>query len=259
MKKKLTVVFLFLVIVSGLTAQTIPALTGPVVDKAGILSRSEIDGISREILELEAATSAQVAVLTVPDLQGYSIEQFSLKAAETWKLGQADRDNGILVLMALEEKKVRIEVGYGLEGNMTDAKSGFIIRERILPEFRNGNFGKGLYEGVVSISGVITATADISQEELDKYKKSESSGGSTIPFNILIFFLIFFFSLLRRAGGRGRRGGGLASALFWGSVLGSSSRSGSSSRGGFSGGGFSGGGFSGGGGSFGGGGSSGGW
>jgi len=255
MKNRRIVLFFLVLAVFSLEAQSIPSLKGPVVDQAGILSSREMNEISGFILQLEASSSAQVAVLTVPDLQGYSIEEFSLKAAETWKLGQADRDNGVLVLMAVEEKKVRIEVGYGLEGDLTDAKSGFIIRERILPQFRKGNFGQGLYEGVASIAGVITSTADITSEELEKYKKTESGSGSGIPFNFLIFILIYFFSVLRRLGRRGGyRRGGLGRALFWGSVLGSSR-----GRSSHSGGGFSSGGFSGGGGSFGGGGSSGGW
>jgi len=258
MKRKLSLIItgvLLLFLSLPLTAQNIPAMTGPVTDRAGVLSSSQEAEISRMILQLEAATSAQVAVLTVPDLQGYALEDFSYKTAKAWKLGQADRDNGVLVLMALAEKKVRIEVGYGLEGSLTDAKSGYIIRERILPAFRQGDYGQGLSLAVSSIAGVITAESDITEEQLAAYRKESSSGGSTIPFNLLFFLIILLFSFLRGLGGRGRRGG-LARALFWGSVLGSSGRGRS---GGFGGGGFSGGGFSGGGGSFGGGGASGGW
>ena len=159
--------------------------------------------------------------------------------------------------MAIEEKKVRIEVGYGLEGDITDIKSGYIIRNIIIPQFRKGNFGKGLYEGTAVISGIIAKTSDISEEELSKYtnNRGRNSSGGGISINFIVFIIIFIFSSIFRGRRRGR--GGLFNALFLGSMLsGSRHRSG----GGFSsGGGFGGGGFSGGGGGFGGGGASGGW
>jgi uncharacterized protein len=245
----------------NLSALNIPELTGPVVDKAGVLSASDERTIEELLLELEAATSAQAVVLTVPDLEGGSIEEYSLRVAEEWRLGQADRDNGVLILLALKEKKVRIEVGYGLEGDLTDAKSGYIIREVMLPAFRNGSYAQGLYDGAAAVTGVIMKTSDISEEELARYRKetsgSSASGGS-IPFNLIVFFIIIIISSLGRTGRRGRRRGGILPWLFLGSMLGSSHR-GTRGGGGFSGGGFGGGGFSGGGGGFGGGGASGGW
>ncbi len=245
---------------------SIPKLDGPVVDDAGVLSRSQKTEIEKIIVDLESSTSAQVALLTVKSLEGTSIEEYSLKVAETWKLGQADRDNGLLILLSTGEKKVRIEVGYGLEGVMTDAKSGYIIREVMLPYFRNGDYAGGLYAAVTRVSGVITQTSDISEEELAKYRKTQSSSSSSgggIPFGFIVFIIFIILSSIGRGGRGGRRGrrGSLWSALFWGSMLGSSGRS---HRGGFGGssgfgggGGF--GGFSGGGGGFGGGGASGGW
>ena len=133
---------------------------------------------------------------------------------------------------------------------MTDVKSGYIIRNIIIPEFRSGNFGTGLYNGISAISGIITDTADISDSELRQYEKQDkgsSRGG--ISFNFIIFIIIFLVSSLSR--GRRRGHGGIFNAILWGSILGGSRRRG--------GGGFGGGGFSGGSGGFGGGGASGGW
>jgi uncharacterized protein len=257
MKKNIVILFLTLILSVSVYSQKIPELKGYVNDYASVLSSSEEREISALLSNLEKSTSAQVALLTVQNLQGYPLESFSLKAAEEWALGQEDRDNGILVLLAMEEKKVRIEVGYGLEGSVTDIKSGYIIRNIILPEFRKGQFGAGLYKGVEAINGIVTNTSDISEEELRAYDKEPVSTGSRgVPLNLIIFVIIFLFSRLAR----GRRRGGLFNALFLGSMLGSShSRRSSGFGGGFSSGGFGGGGFSGGGGGFGGGGASGGW
>ncbi len=237
----------------------IPELRGPVVDTAGVFSSSDRQKVERALLDLERKTSAQLAILTVPDMGGLSIEDFSMRAAEKWRLGQKDRDNGVLILLALAEKKVRIEVGYGLEESLTDAKSGYIIRSVMLPYFREGRFAQGLYSGAEAVAGVISGSSDISPQELARYEKKSgrsSSGSGSFTFLVILFF-VFLMNVSRMAGGR--RGGGLLAGLLLGSLL---SRGGGGRRGGFggfsAGGGF-GGGFSGGGGGFGGGGASGGW
>ena len=255
MKKSVILIFLITILSVSLSAQKIPDLKGYVNDYAGVLSSSEESQMVQMLSSLERSTSAQIAVLTVQDLQGYNVESFSLKTAEEWSLGQKDRDNGILVLLAMNEKEVRIEVGYGLEGEITDIKSGYIIRNIILPEFRKGNFGKGLYDGISAINGIITETSDISESELKTYvNEPEKRNAIGIPLNMIIFIIIFIFSSLLRGRRRGR--GGFFNAILLGSILGGSNRRGG---GGFGGGGFGGGGFSGGGGGFGGGGASGGW
>ncbi len=241
----------------------IPELNSPVVDKADIFSSSEKQQMVQALLELEKRTSAQLALLTVPDMDGLTIEDFSMRAAEKWRLGQKDRDNGVLIVLAMEEKKVRIEVGYGLEGSLTDAKSGYIIRNVMLPYFRKGNFAQGLYRGTEAVAGIITGSSDISPQELARYQKKaghSSSGGGGFTFFVVLLFMIFM-NLGRMAGGRRR--GGLLTGLFLGSLMSRGGRYSSRGFGGFSSGGFGsggfGGGFSGGGGGFGGGGASGGW
>jgi len=255
-RAKYIFIILLLIAGTGLSALDVPKLKGYVNDYAGILSSSEEQQISQLFSNMQKTTSAQGALLIIPTLDGETIESFSLKVAEKWKLGQAKEDNGLLILLAMNEKKVRIEVGYGLEGLMTDAKSGYIIRKFIIPEFKKGNFAKGLYQGAAAVSAVIGSTSDITEEiaSSNSQKKSTSAG---IPFNFVFFIIIILLSSLARGG---RRRGGFFQALFLGSILGSASRRNSSFGGSsFGGGGFGGGGFSGGGGGFGGGGASGGW
>lgn len=258
MKKLIYVLSIIIFAYAGgfLTAVEVPPLKGYVNDYAGILSSSEEQQIAQILSNMDSTTSAQGALLIINSLEGESIESFSIRAADEWKLGQADLDNGLLIVLAMEEKKIRIEVGYGLEGEMTDAKSGYIIREIIIPEFKKGNFANGLYQGTAAVSGVITSTADISAGKISSASRTRRSSRSAIPINFIIFIVIFFISSMSR---RGRRGGGLFQAMFLGSMLGSvSRRHGGFGGGSFGGGGF-GGGFSGGGGGFGGGGASGGW
>ena len=259
------ILFSFFVVSLPLAALDVPKLKGQVNDYANVLSSSEERQIEEVLAGLEQSTSAQAAVLTIPSLEGDALESFSIRTVDEWTLGQAGEDNGVLILLALAEKKVRIEVGYGLEGSLTDAKSGYIIREIMVPYFQKGDYAGGLYASAKAVSGVITADADISSEQIAGTSGSSSrSRRGVLPFNFLFGVMFVIFALLRGFGRAfGRRSyrrtggmGGLGSALFWGSVLGSASRR-NNRRGGFGGGGF--GGFSGGGGGFGGGGASGGW
>ncbi len=246
----ITFVF-FLVTEAALSALTVPQLKGYVNDYAGLLSPSEEQQISQLFSNINQKTSDQGALLIIPALNGESIESFSMKVAEKWKLGTAGKDNGFLILLAMKEKKVRIEVGYGLEELMTDAKSGYIIREIIIPEFKKGNFANGLYNGVAAVGTVLGVSTGFTEEVTSPVSKKNNTS-SVIPFNFIVFIFFILMSSLAR---RGRRRGGFLHALFLGSMLGSASRRNSS----FGGSSFGGGGFSGGGGSFGGGGASGGW
>ncbi|MDA3938991.1 MAG: TPM domain-containing protein [Spirochaetia bacterium] len=252
----LFITFLFIT-AANLVSLEVPALKGYVNDYANILSSSEEQQIAQILANMEKTTTAQGALLIIPTLDGDSLESFSIRVAENWQLGQSEKDNGFLILLAMNEKKVRIEVGYGLEGLLTDVKSGYIIREIIIPEFKKGNFANGLYQGTIAASSVISSTSDISEEIISSGDGRTTSSRSGIPFNFIFFIIIFFISSLAR---RGRRRGGFLQALFLGSMLSSSSRRHSGLGGSsFGGGSFGGGGFSGGGGGFGGGGASGGW
>ena len=235
----------------GVYALEVPPLKGRINDRAGVLSSSESRDLENYLAGVEKATGAQIALLTIPSLEGESLESYSFRVADSWQLGSADKDNGALLLIAMEEKKIRIEVGYGLEAVLTDAMSGYIIREAIVPEFKKGKFDRGIAAGLKSMGGVVTGDTPISVEQINESQQQESEGGVSIFF--LIFIFVFFFGRIGRYRRYRRRGMSPMGAFFLGSMLGGASRGGSSS------GGFGGGGFSGGGGGFGGGGASGGW
>jgi uncharacterized protein len=155
----------------------------------------------------------------------------------------------VILLITRTEKKIRIEVGYGLESVLTDIKCGYIIRQVIVPWFKKGDFYRGIFDGFKSITGIVNKEYDISPEDLEKYRKAQKKKGKGhIPFGLIIF-IIFILINIFRGGGRGGKGGRRGGTpIFWGGGFGGGSS-----------GGFGGGGFSGGGGSFGGGGASGGW
>lgn len=147
----------FLLATSGWSLD-IPPLTGRVVDRAHLLSPSVISDLNAALAAHESKTSNQVAVFTLASLEGHPLEEFSHQVATAWALGQKGTDNGVLFLIAMQEKRVRIEVGYGLEGTLTDAKSSRIIRHEVVPRFRAGNFSEGIIAGTHAILGTIEGT-----------------------------------------------------------------------------------------------------
>ena len=126
----------------------IPALTGRVVDTAGILSSIEESDLTRRLELIENETSVQIVIATIPSLQGEPIEDFSLRLAEAWKIGQVDLDNGVIVVVVPDERRIRIEVGYGLEAVIPDGLAGRIIRDRMAPAFRDEDYYGGLVSAV---------------------------------------------------------------------------------------------------------------
>ncbi|NPA73834.1 MAG: TPM domain-containing protein [Epsilonproteobacteria bacterium] len=149
---------LSLVAVISYCAPVFPKLTGRVVDEAGILSPKTKEELSKKLALFENNTSNQVVVVTLKSLQGDSISDFGYQLGRHWGIGQKGKDNGVLLIVAPKEKKVRIEVGYGLEGTLTDAMASLIIKNKILPYFKKGDFDKGVSEGVDAILGVIKGT-----------------------------------------------------------------------------------------------------
>ena len=256
-KNKLLIILLVMSFLTvSLNALSVPSLTGRVVDNAGVLSTSAEKELNRYLESLEQSTGSQLAVLTIPSLKGDSLEDYSIRVTDEWKLGQSGKDNGVLLLVALEERKIRIEVGYGLEGQLTDAKSGYIIRNLIAPYFKEGDYASGIMVGIQSIGGVISGGEDITPSRIQESRTEHSS--RSLPLNFIIILFVIFLNSFGRIGRRG----GLLRMLFWGSLFSNASRSRGGFGGGWSsgGGGFGGGGgFSGGGGGFGGGGASGGW
>src|SRR5687768_5258158 len=215
-------------------------------DEANVLS-TETKAKLESILQAERdSTSNQIGVLLIPSLEGGALEEYSLRVAEKWKIGQRDKDNGVLLLISINDRKMRIETGYGLEGALTDAISSRIIRNEIAPYFRNGYYNSGVEAGVMSIIQAIQGEY-VNDEPLPQKRNSKKSPLATI---IIIIIILIIASRGRRGGG----GGHWSAGRGWIGPIGG--MGGSSSWG--SGGGFGGGSFGGGGG-FGGGGSSGSW
>lgn len=241
-----------------------PALTGRVVDAAGILSPGERASLTASLEALESRSTDQLVVVTVPSLQNYPIEDFSNRLIRHWQIGQKGKNNGILLVVAPNERKVRIEVGYGLEGAIPDALSSVIIQNRILPVFRRGDFAGGIANGVKDIEdSLLGDPAEVAKRATGARRNQNAQGDWTSWLPILFWVAIALFILYSnyrqmRAGGLssspygGRRGGGGIVIIPGGFGGGSGNWSG----GGWGGGG---GGFGGGGGSGGGGGASGGW
>ena len=226
--------------------EPIPANDGWVTDLAGFLTPQQEATLEQLMESYRQGSGDEIALLTVPDLGGRSLEGYALEVARQWGLGEQDKHNGALLLVTRAERKVRIEVGRGLEGNITDAISGRIIRGAIAPEFQKGRYYEGLLAGVTALH----AAAGGDYASIPETKRRRSGG---IMGLLPMIFMVFVLSRLFR-GGRGGRGGGLMTGLFLGSMLMGGGRS---SGGGFGGGGSFGG--FGGGGGFSGGGSSGGW
>ena len=135
-----------------------PALTGRVVDDAGLLSGNVQQQLQQQLAQHEDETSNQVVVVTLPSLQGYAIDDYGYQLGRHWGIGQGERDNGVLLIVAPNEREVRIEVGYGLEGALTDAGSHAIIQDVILPPFRDNDYEAGIQQGVDAILGSLQGT-----------------------------------------------------------------------------------------------------
>jgi uncharacterized protein len=221
-----------------------PALTQRVNDYAGMISPAARAEIEQKLASLEAEDGTQIAILTVPSLKGEPIEMFSIRVAEAWKLGQEKRDNGVLLVVSKGDRKVRIEVGYGLEGALTDLESGRIIDGVIKPAFKSSDFDKGFADGVDAI--VTSIKGEFKADKATRAKGDDDK--PSIPLVLILLMALFFY--LRIFGGR-HHGGPFVSGGWPGPGDGIFT-----SGGGFGGGG---GGFSGGGGGFGGGGASGDW
>ena len=282
-----------LLVATMVAAIDVPYLSGRINDQADLLSDGFETGLDGKFRLLEEETGAQVAVLTILSLEGDPIEDFSIRVVETWKLGRAGADDGVLILIVRDDRRMRIEVGYGLEGVLTDAQAGRIIDRLMAPRFRAGDFEGGVEAAADAVSSAIRGEPVVLPEE--------PAGRRGVNPGLLIFFLIFglpfigaalssrgaagwilylfltpFFFAFPAATFGFRAGAVVAGAwlvgfpllrLMWPKTAvsrGAGSRGGTfwgpmiGGGGGFSGGGF-GGGFSGGGGSFGGGGASGGW
>ena len=245
-------------------AQTFPALTGPVVDQAEILPPDVEARLSQKLVALKAQSQREVTVVTLASLEGYEISDYGYRLGRHWGLGDKQRNDGAILIVAPNERKLRIEVGYGLEPVLTDGLSSLIINRQIVPRFKAKDMPGGIEAGTDAIIQQLTLPPDQAQQVAAQANASTKPSGDSVPIGVIIWLVIilfvFVFPLLRRMGGGRRFGGsGLAQVIVW-EVLSAAARGGGGG-GGWSGGGGGGGGSSwgGGGGSFGGGGASGSW
>lgn len=247
--------------VSASAKPDFPKLTGRVVDDASMLSPDAENRLTRMLAALEQANGDQVVVVTLPDLGGDSIETYGYQLGRAWGIGQKKKNNGALLIIAKKEHAIRIEVGYGLEGQLTDARSSVIIHQVIEPAFKKGNFDAGVLQGTAAIVQLLggkppSQLVDQASQAMQHHPSDgrRPSLGHTLMFFVLIIAIVALFggSGGGGRGGRRRRRGFLPWFIPMGGGFGGG-------FGGSGGGGFGGGGFSGGGGGFGGGGASGGW
>jgi len=281
-KQLLAVLWLaLLALATPVAAQTFPPLTGRVVDQAHLLSPAQVADLSSKSEALEAQSGRQLVVATVNSLEGYPIEDYAYRLGRAWKIGSSKNNDGVVLVVAPNERKVSIATGYGAGGFMTDAMSGIIIREAILPHFKRNppDYGGGIVAGADAMIKQMSLPPEEAQKNVaaaeHAQKQRQHSGGNPLP--VIFWAMIIGFVLLsmaRRAGGRRYRyrgvgGGGVNPwIVLWGlNELSRASRDRDGGGGGSWGGGGGwgggglggGGGFSGGGGSFGGGGASGSW
>ena len=262
----LLLAILLVLIGSPAFAQEFPKLTGRVVDQANLLNPAQEAALTAKLEGLETRTNRQLVVATLNSLEGYEISDYGYRLGRQWALGQdgkgeSEKDNGAILIIAPNERKMRIEVGYGLEPVLTDGLSSSIVRNDITPAFKAGDFPGGINAGVDRIVTQLELPADEALKVAAAAKQNDRQDEG-IPIGAIIFMLFFIFFVVLpiirsiSGGGRKHRRGGVGPVILWGGNDWSGGGGGSSWGGGGVGG-F--GGFSGGGGSFGGGGASGGW
>ncbi len=239
----------------------IPALSGRVVDEAGLLDARSRQRIDDELARYEAQTSTQIVVVTLGDLQGYPIEQWGLALLRGWQIGQSGKNNGVVLIVAPNDRQTRIETGYGAEGPLPDATANAIIRSVMLPHFRSSDFAGGITAGIASIEAALAGSFVADQPPHDPLFSAAGITifGNHLPWMTVLIFLIWgtmlLIGLYRSIGHDSRVYTGRRRSSYWDNDWsgGSGGGFGGGSSGGF------GGGFSGGGGSGGGGGASGRW
>lgn len=260
MKKFLSALFALAICSVSIFALDVPELTGPVMDTADIMSESRRKELEEYLLQIDQNSTAQIVVYTVPSLGGVPLEEYAIQAARYWQLGESEDNKGVLLLVAYKERKIRIEVGYGAEGDLTDAKCGMIIRNVIAPEFQKGNYSGGIVQGAKAIAGVVARDAEGNNVDFEDDDEDDWAAALIMGIFWIVWFIMFSGGLATKFSTLSwlpwaswfirhqRKGGGSDDFFFGGSGFGGGSS-----------GGFGGGGFSGGGGGFGGGGASGGW
>ena len=199
--------------IAAYAAPTFPSLTGRVVDNAGILSPQAQDRLNTLLAEEEKETGNQIVVATLKSLQGYTIEEYGYRLGRAWGIGQKSKNNGALLIVVPSEHKVRIETGYGLEGQLTDAQSRIIIDQFVRPAFRRGDYDQGVTAGTEAIIKVLGGV-HFAPEQNAPADEDRDGGPGGIPWIFIVIVLVwlvfgrFLWPLLFLGGGGGRGYGG---------------------------------------------------
>ncbi len=213
--RRLFVIVAVMVLVGRVFAAHIPAPTGYVNDFIGVLTAKERETLETDLAGYQESTGNEIAIALIKSLDGDSVEEFAVRTFEEWKIGKKGKDNGILFLAAIDDRKMRIEVGYGLEPYLTDGEAGELLRTAVTPAFRAGKYGEGVMRAVESIK------RELSGEAADSRNQSFSDSGNRqfpIPFSILIIIFIYLFAFMARSKSvwlGGVAGGALGGAVGW--------------------------------------------
>ena len=223
-------------------AFSVPRLTGPIVDQARLFRNQDIEGLEKWLLEIKARGKVQIQIVTLESLQELTIEEASIRIADQWKIGGAKTDKGLIFVVAPKERKMRLEVGQGLEGDLPDVFAKRIVSDTMAPYFRKGEYEQGIIAAVEAALLKVDPDA-LTQDGYHDVSTKRKAGALSIRLLILLVILIFLISLIGGGGGPGRRWRRRGNDVFWGGLGGYSAGSSSGWSGG--GGGFSGGGASG--------------
>ncbi|OGP54220.1 MAG: hypothetical protein A2Y65_06000 [Deltaproteobacteria bacterium RBG_13_52_11] len=214
------VVGLMFLVATPYTWAAMPATPqGWVSDFAGILSDNTKTQINDLFTSIEKSTGAEIAVVTIPSLEGMSVEEYAVKLFNAWGIGKKGKDNGVLLLVAPNERKVKIEVGYGLEPVITDGQAGDIIRETVLPFFKAGDYDQGILQGSMQIAALIAGKDFVPSVPIPRPEPQKDSEPWTVKVGVMLFFALFI-TLGFLAFGSGLRQKGQGFFLIWGAGFG---------------------------------------
>jgi uncharacterized protein len=244
MKKTLYILLSF-IFMSGVSfaANKWPAPQGYVNDLANVIPADQSQTLEAFLTEVEQKTGAQISVVTTPSVEGADIDEAAVDLFKTWGIGKKGKDDGILILASIQDHRLRIEVGYGLEAVITDGQSGSIIRQYMTPYFKQGDYGQGLTQGAAAVAQLIAASEGVTLDGQVAQPVSSGNGGYGTLIEIIIFVVFFILTSILR-GRRGFYGGGFYGGGWGGGGFGGGG--GGGGFGGFGGGGSGGGGASGG-------------
>jgi len=246
--RKLFLIFVFLVLPFLGYAQNLPQPTGWVNDFANVIDKGDADKLSSLTEEVEQKTTTEIAVVTVNSIAPYDEKEYARVLFDSWKPGKKGKDNGVLVLLAVKERRWRIETGYGVEGILPDGLSGEIGRNYMVPYFKEGKYGEGLYQGICAIANIVAKDAHVTLTTLGNFEdispvKQSSAGASDALATVIILIAIVLLLVVSNLGSNRNRyyGGG-----YYGGSWGGGFGGGGGGFGGFGGGGGGGGGAGGG-------------